>query len=193
MPSLSENSYRCDASKTPKGRVPFTTYFFDGDRSPKFERHNPTRTRLQEPVPDGLRRGLHMPVCIESRSVLKEPVSGGRSWNRLPENCSEIAVALTAPSEQRTSFRNFVPWTLLGQRFQIDGQDRQDFDARMVRQPLSEDVTGNHTCCIAVNNKHRTSTRFGKFVGCGQVLVRHQITPRSTEILPRKTTNCLRY
>jgi hypothetical protein len=57
LPSQSGKSYRCDAKGTPRGRLPFTTYFFCDDRSSSSERQIPTGTWLQGPAPNGLRRG----------------------------------------------------------------------------------------------------------------------------------------
>ena len=57
LPSQSGKSYRCNAKGTPRGRLPFTTYFFCDDRSSSSERQIPTGTWLQGPAPDGLPRG----------------------------------------------------------------------------------------------------------------------------------------
>lgn len=72
-PSLSAKPDRFDWRKTASGRLSFTTYFFDGDRPPKIERHNLTRTRLQEPVPDGLRRGRQRGSLDDPQEHLWQP------------------------------------------------------------------------------------------------------------------------
>lgn len=73
LPWLIANPDRFDWKKTANGRLSFTTYFFDGDRGPSIERHNPTRSRLQEPVPDGLRRGRQRGSLDDPQEHLWQP------------------------------------------------------------------------------------------------------------------------